>query len=190
MKFKAPAVEELKNESDVEQKLMYPLLTAELPYGLGFAGASVLTKHNIRALSINKGRSTKSYFPDYLITQQDYPLIVVEAKTPGEDLVEAYREARLYSQEINALFPAGINPCVKVIATDGMIFLAGNSDELEPCIELKLEDLIPASELFAKFVEGFSVKAVSHLCEKYDALLKPSYLKKPRRIIGGKALQN
>lgn len=190
MKFKAPAVEELKNESDVEQKLIYPLLTAELPYGLGFAGASVLTKHNIRALSINKGRSTKSYFPDYLITQQDYPLIVVEAKTPGEDLVEAYREARLYSQEINALFPAGINPCVKVIATDGMIFLAGNSDELEPCIELKLEDLIPASELFAKFVEGFSVKAVSHLCEKYDALLKPSYLKKPRRIIGGKALQN
>ena len=60
----------------------------------------------------------------------------------------------------------------------------------QPCIELKLEDLIPASELFATFVEGFSVKAVSHLCEKYDALLKPSYLKKPRRIIGGKALQN
>jgi hypothetical protein len=35
MAFELPDFSALKNESDVEQKLIYPLLVAELPFGFG-----------------------------------------------------------------------------------------------------------------------------------------------------------
>ena len=66
-----------------------------------------------------KGNSKKYYFPDYLITVRGIPMIVVEAKKPGEDLSAGYSEARLYAQEFNATLPHGINACQVVIASNG-----------------------------------------------------------------------
>src|SRR5215813_6042577 len=90
----------LQSESDVEQKFMYPLLTHDEPHGLGIDASAVITKQNVRRFVIGKGTSRKSYFPDYIVAVGGFPLIIVEAKRPGEDLVEAYDEARLYASEM------------------------------------------------------------------------------------------
>ena len=42
-----PGPFELKTESDVEQKLILPLLTNAVPNGLGFAQADIVTKLSI-----------------------------------------------------------------------------------------------------------------------------------------------
>ena len=59
-------MEELATESDVEQKLIWPLLTAAPPNGAGLLAADILTKTSIRRLEIGKGTSKKLYFPDYI----------------------------------------------------------------------------------------------------------------------------
>lgn len=125
MKFDLPDLSALKNESDVEQKLIYPLLVAEEPFGFGIAHSEILTKKNIRRLTIGKGKDRKSYFPDYLVQISGIPLVVIEAKEPNEDLEEAFREARLYAAEVNAIYRPGINPLTKVVATNGAQLFAG-----------------------------------------------------------------
>ena len=45
----------LLNESDVEQKFLYPLLTGKSPAGLGYPPEVVQTKANVRRLPIGKG---------------------------------------------------------------------------------------------------------------------------------------
>src|ERR1035437_3257313 len=128
MKFDWPDLSALQNESDVEQKLVYPLLVAEEPFGFGIAPNEILTKKNIRRLTIGKGSDRKSYFPDYLVLVGCIPIVVIEAKKPEEDLDEAYREARLYATEVNAIYRPGINPLTKVVATNGVRLIAGAWD--------------------------------------------------------------
>ncbi|WP_220275098.1 type I restriction endonuclease [Pseudomonas aeruginosa] len=190
MKFETPELKDLKNESDVEQKLIFPLVCSPAPYGLSHPQQHILTKQNIKSLEINKGRQTKSYFPDYLITSRGYPLIVIEAKAPGEDLNEAYREARLYAQEINALYPSGINPCSLIIACNGEKIIAGASDSFEPSFSIPLNNINPSNSEFSKFCETFNSSATEIFCDRFDAKIKPEYLKKPRRLVGGKSVQN
>ena len=92
-----------------------PLLTTPFPTGLGLIPSDVLTKMSIRRLEVGKGTSRKLYFPDYMVVIAGLPVLVVEAKAPGEDLQMALGEARLYGNELNALFPSGTNPCARVV---------------------------------------------------------------------------
>jgi hypothetical protein len=49
------SLSELLTESDVEQKVIWPLLTTPYPSGLGLRTSDVLTKTSIRRLEIGKG---------------------------------------------------------------------------------------------------------------------------------------
>jgi hypothetical protein len=147
--FAIPRPQDLNNESDVEQKLVYPLLVSDSPSGLGLGSFKILTKANIRRFPIGKGNDRKIYFPDYVVTNGGFPLVVLEAKSPGEDLEEAFREARLYAAELNAIFTTGVNPLTKVVATDGRGLIAGSWDHVEPSIVMTLSELAPASEKMA-----------------------------------------
>ena len=69
------ALEELVTESDVEQKLIWPLLTSPSPTGAGLLSADLLTKQSIRCLEIGKGTSRKLYFPDYMAVIAGLPLL-------------------------------------------------------------------------------------------------------------------
>ncbi|MFO0325455.1 MAG: hypothetical protein ACK50D_10695, partial [Burkholderiales bacterium] len=57
----------LPTESDVEQKIVLPLLTGPEPSELGIPPQYLLTKPNIRSFRIDKGANAKSHFPDYLV---------------------------------------------------------------------------------------------------------------------------
>lgn len=65
-------VEKLLNESDVEQKFVYPLLTLNPPYGFGYPTSTVQTKVNIKKYYIGKGAEKKTIFPRlYFIKLRD-----------------------------------------------------------------------------------------------------------------------
>lgn len=101
----------LLTESDVEQKFIYPFLTSASPLGLGLDNSQILTKSVLRQVKIGKGQKQKYYYPDYLISIRGIPVLVLEAKKPCEPLEDAYAEARLYAEEVNAKFPHKINTC-------------------------------------------------------------------------------
>ena len=131
-----PKTTELLTESDVEQKLIWPLLTMPYPEGLGYSSADIFTKTSTRRLKIGKGGSAKLYFPDYLVILGGLPTLVVEAKTVGEPLDEALAEARLYGVEVNALFAHGVNPCMRVVACNGEALWTAPIDSAEPDLKL------------------------------------------------------
>ncbi|WP_284257630.1 S1 RNA-binding domain-containing protein [Acidocella aquatica] len=189
MQFEKPASADMSTESDVEQKFIYPLLVAEAPSGLGFAGAGIQTKANLKSFAIGKGNTSKIYYPDYIVMMSGMPLIIVEAKAPGIDLAEAFREARLYAIELNAVYPTGLNPASKVIATNGSRLLAGLADQADPKHDLSYDEIGPTSEKMSKFTAEFGFKAVKADYEKLLPRFRPQKLWKPRKLVGGGATQ-
>jgi hypothetical protein len=189
MRFDLPDLGALQNESDVEQKLIYPLLVADEPFGFGIAPNEILTKRNIKRLPIGKGNDRKSYFPDYLILIGGIPLVVIEAKEPKEDLDEAFREARLYAAEVNAIYRSGINPLTKVVATNGVRLLAGAWDHETPQIAMTHAEFSPSSEKMAELHDLIGRANLQRDFARVSASIKPLRLWKPRRMIGGLAIQ-
>jgi hypothetical protein len=189
MTFSAPNPEELTSESDVEQKLVYPFLTAEHPFGLGLKVATILTKASIRRFPIGKGNDRKLYYPDYLVLIDGLPLLVVEAKAPSEGTDEAFREARLYSTELNALSPSGLNPLTKILVTDGIKVVAGRWDHGTPSIEADISDLLPSNQKMADLTDLLGVIQLRKDSARLVADLKTPQYWKPRRLLGGEAIQ-
>lgn len=177
-----------ETESDVEQKIIFPFLTKNSVDGLGIHKEYILTKRNIKSLEIGKGSTKKIYYPDYLIVINGVPVLLVEAKTPGEDLDSAFQEARLYALELNAKYESGMNPLTKIIATDGYEWLAGEWDNNQG--SYRLEGISPADTHCSAFLDEFSFSSLSKLSEDFIAKSEPKRYWKPRRMMGGKAAQN
>src|SRR5262245_26369501 len=139
----------LQTESDVEQKLLYPLMSS--PQALGFFPEEIRTKEYLRPLDIDKGAGKRSgYFPDYTALLSSIPVIVVEAKAPGESVDSGFREGQLYAHEVNKRYPSGLNPVVHVIACNGQDLLYGPWDSGSP-VRLPLSSLSPGVNAFEDF---------------------------------------
>lgn len=184
-------LDQLGSESDVEQKFVQPLLLSKLPLGLNYTVADFLSKPNIKALRLGKEPKAKSYFPDYVIILSGLPVLVIEAKGPGVDLKEAYKEARLYCGEINSEYPHKVNPCVKVVATNGQNTICGFYDSDIPEIEIEFDQINGATETFRQLA-AFIAKDVMQV-HANDILLKirgNTFFQRPLNILGGPAIQN
>lgn len=177
------------NESDVEQKFITPLLTLTYPTGLGFNFSDFRTKSDLRQIEIGKGKSAKLYYPDYMIILQGVPAMVIEAKSPDvENLEAAISEARLYANEINAFYRKDVNPCKKILVTNGRKLIACYSDTNEPEFEIPIDELFIANPKFHDLLT-FAAKKVIY--KDADAIHKRTrgsvYYSKPSNILGGRA---
>lgn len=136
-------VSDSASEGDVETQIVLPLLTDGT--FLGIPREDVRSKEGISARDIGKGNKRKiGYIPDFSIFKRSVPVMVVEAKSPKSDVEAAYSEARLYSLEINRSFPPDVNPCNRVLATDGKCVLAGRWDS-DPLLRIDVADLVVGS---------------------------------------------
>lgn len=183
-------LDNLHNESDVEQKIIWPLLTQNKPEGLGIPHSTILTKVNIRRMVIDKGTHQKSYFPDYLVINLGYPAIVIEAKHPSESVSEGYRQARLYAAELNALYPTGVTPTKYVIASNGVEFWYGYADHIEPLQKLILKDVDLYTPGLAELIDTLHWNCIEKYTNELALKERPNALFKPRRLVGGKGRQN
>ena len=184
-------LETLESESDVEQKLILPFLTLDLPMGLGIKKANIYTKKLLRGQIIGKGSNQKNYFPDYLVSIQGIPLLVLEAKKPKESLEKAYSEARLYASEINARFKHGVNSCQFVIACNGNEMWVGYTDQGSPQYILKHEELEVQNPRFSEVLEFCSVKVLDRIIEEiFKKNRGKTVFKTPVSALGGKKVQN
>ncbi|HEK0655184.1 TPA: RNA-binding protein [Proteus mirabilis] len=175
-------------ESDVEQHYVYDILTKFPPEGLGLKKEEIFTKHNIKSMLIKKRANRKNYYPDYIIGINGLPVVVVEVKKPGEDLLEAFSEARLYATEINSSYPTGANPLTKLIATDGNKWLAGYWDSDK--IEIEATEANSFTENYTKFVSFLRRETLLNDIVEISKNLFPQSYFTPLRYIGGDRIQN
>lgn len=182
--------ETLHTESDVEQKLIYPLLVEGKPQGLGFPSEVILTKQNIRRLQVGKGKSKKMYFPDYIIANLGFPLVVIETKSPEELIAEGYREARLYASELNALFDHSVQPAKYVVACNGVEIWYGYHDEENPLNKIDVANLGVYSPGLADLIERMNWDVLAEKSKDLASQQRPEGLFKPRRLLGGSSVQN
>lgn len=179
-------LEDLITESDVEQKLVLPILTSASPLGLGYSKSDFKTKADLRKLLIDKGAQKKLYYPDYAIIIQGIPALIIEAKKPGEDLEEALREARLYALELNSNFGTNINPCQRLIVTDGNKILSSSWDSASPDISVKFDEINLSSQSYTDFVKKHSKSEISISCSKiFEKIRGKRKFSRPTSLLGG-----
>jgi energy-coupling factor transporter ATP-binding protein EcfA2 len=180
----------LLNESDVEQKFIYPFLIESEPQGLSLPASVIQTKVNLRRFAIGKGSEVKLYYPDYVVVVFGLPLLVIEAKSPSESVEEGYRQARLYAGELNSLFHTGLNPVRYVICCNGVELWVGYFDQAEPISKIVLSDFGSYSPGMAILQERLTWKRLSELGQNLSETVRPNGLFKPRRFVGGVGAQN
>jgi len=185
-----PVTEGFANESDVEQKFVFPFLCAPQPTGLGFPTSSIKTKPNIKRFLIGKGSEQKLYYPDYLIVLLGFPLMVVEAKGPGEDLGAAYREARLYANELNASFPSRVNPVRYAAVTNGNRLWAGPVDSNTPAFDVAIDELHSSSQTLSDLQSEIAITAIEPVAAELAASLTQRPFRKPLKLLGGQSVRN
>ncbi|MCT8824747.1 S1 RNA-binding domain-containing protein [Glaesserella parasuis] len=180
-------------ESDVEQKFIYPFLTNCKPNTLSISSSQILTKLSLSKIKIDKGLASKTYFPDYIITSNGYPIVVIEAKKPSDnDVDEAYREARLYAHAINIKYSQEINPLKYIIATNGTVFKFGLSMDNKYLVDCNVKDLVIGSHEFdtlSSYINNDNLRRISlEIASKINLKSKKYY--RARKSVGGKSIQN
>lgn len=177
------------NESDVEQKIVLPLLTRET--GLGIPLRSIKTKILIRPYDIGKGRNRRlGYVPDYLIWAQSLPVMVVEVKPPRIPVMTAYEEAQQYAHALNSHYPTGINPVEFVIGTNGTEICVGNWDGA-PRLRIEMSRLAQSSAHGPEAVELYNLcgwrKLEEHAALVTKKMVRPAFFR-PYNFAGGEAI--
>jgi hypothetical protein len=181
---------DIHEESDVEQKFLWPLLTSLLPEGLGYAPSDLRTKSTIRFLVIDKGESQKRHRPDYIVLIAGLPVLVIEAKHPDETLDKALREARLYAAEINSLYKHGFNPCVRVLVSNAKETLSAPSDTAEVDFSIKFDDVNSASITMQSMQDLLGRSAMQKVADGLRATFKQHDFVRPLTLVGGTTVRN
>jgi GTPase SAR1 family protein len=152
-------LEQLKTESDVEQKLLYPFLCH--PSYIGMPPEWVRTKEYMEPTQIDKSAGKRAgYIPDYSVWLGGFPLIIVEAKSPEETVEKALREARLYAGEINKRYPPNINPIGYVLACNGEQIALTQWDSETEVLTARAADIQPGSGVLSAFLSAISKEQV------------------------------
>jgi hypothetical protein len=177
---------EIINESDVEQKQLYPIFR----YILGYEPAEIITKQYLQPKDIGKGeKKIRGYFPDYGVVLEGFLSLIAEAKHPNENAEKGYADAQLYALEINKEHPKDINPVRLILASNGKEIVAGFW-ESEPIIKLNEEDFFEGNRNLESLKNLFSRESVLRETGKLREKLFPTKWYKPLKFIGGPARQN
>ena len=141
----------LRNESDVEQRVLYPFFVSGM--FMGYDPSWVLTQEFCAAATIGKGaKKREGYKPDYMISIAGFPLLICEAKEPNVRVDIAISEARLYAAEINARYPTNSNPISIAVGSNGIEIAISPADSVETEV-FKIADLNPSSSALQEVQE-------------------------------------
>ncbi len=152
------ALAALRNESDVEQFFVLPLL-ADLGYGPDY----LETKTAIPELSVGEGKKKKSYIPDYLaytVRGRIKPVLIVDAKHPNESAEEGVTDAQLYASVIRRRMAAP-KPDQYCIGVNGHRVIVKHYDSNVAIYSLSFADFVDGNPMFTSFRLTLSREALS-----------------------------
>ncbi len=177
-----------RNESDVEQKLIYPLLVAE--EWLGIDPAAVHTKTYLPPATIDKGSGRRvGYYPDYSVWLRGFPVFIIEAKSPIEGVEEGFREAQLYAHEVNKSYPSGVSPIQTVACINGKKIRIGSLDGND-AVDYDVSSLQLASGTRSALVELVGCDALETQATRTLKQFRPTHSFRPINFAGGDTALN
>ena len=148
----------LRNESDVEQFFVQPLLNY-----LGYTPAYLKTKSSLPKETIGKGSSRKTYVPDYLgytTKRLDKPVLVVDAKHPNEPAEQGVIDAQLYASVLRRRI-AEPKPDQFCIGCNGNALIVRHYDSDITLHRLVFDDVQDHNERFSALVLSLSRSALA-----------------------------
>jgi hypothetical protein len=178
----------LRTESDVEQKVIYPLLTGG--NYLAIPERHVRTKQYMAPTKIDKNAGkTGGYYPDYTVWEKAFPLMIVEAKQPDVAAEVGYKEATAYAQYLNQRFRTGVNPARFTLSINGVRILFGYWDS-DPVFDEQVENLSFGSKALEalKSLCGHAI-LTAHALQCLQQI-KAARAYRPFLMAGGEALLN
>jgi len=164
--------EKLENESDIEQFFVIELLKY-----LGFTQSTLKSKKSLHEIKIGKGSKKINYKPDYICYYKKEPKIVVEAKSPFENIDEFTYQISGYALEVNKRFK-GKNPIRYTLITNGLKLKLYQWDEEEPILDMNFEDFTSKNKKLEKLYNIISHSNVS-LETGQDEISIHEYLTEP-----------
>lgn len=151
MKNKFCTMSALKNESDVEQFFVIRLI-----HDLGYKDENIHTKGTISIKKIGKGKTKKNYRPDYIIYYNNSPAIIIDAKSPKENVDEGLNDSLMYAREVNGGY-TGKNPIQYCIGTNAKYTKICRWDENSPLITLQFNEFQDSNENYKKLKSVISI---------------------------------
>jgi hypothetical protein len=178
----------IQTESDVEQKVLMPLLKGEAY--LAVPESQIHTKEYLAPTTLDKQAGKQAgYYPDYSVWAFGFILMVVEAKAPGVSVEEGYREAGLYARHINQAYPTGLNPCRYILACNGEVIQFGYWDA-QPILTEKVADLGVGTAAVQKLREACGFGILSKYAQGCMTQVRARTAVFPFELAGGQALLN
>lgn len=154
MKNKFCSKDNLSNESDVEQFFIIKLLS-----DLGYSEDNIKTKTALKELIISRGSKSENYKPDYVLFADKKPKVVIDAKSPDENIEKFTYQVSGYALSLNKKFK-GENPVRFTILTNGVSFHLYKWDEEEPILSMKFEDFVDGNKKFKKLIEQINYENI------------------------------
>jgi hypothetical protein len=138
----------LNNESDVEAKIIVPLLQGATY--LDIPETAVKLKKYLAPTPFNrKAGQTSGSYPVFSVWFRGFPCLIVEAKAPDVAVEIGYHEASMYAAYLNRNYPTGINPARFLLTTNGNDFAFGYWDS-KPVLQGAVSELRPQTQALSE----------------------------------------
>ncbi|HZS27529.1 MAG TPA: N-6 DNA methylase [Candidatus Angelobacter sp.] len=146
------------NEATVEKWFLDPLIAY-----LGFGADDQRLKTSIGELKIGKGSKSSLYKPDYIIEAGGFPVLIIDAKSPNEDIDDWVWQCRSYCLELNQMYEH--NPVEFYLISNGLETALYKWDKGKALLELEFGDFVVPNEKFAELKSLISKSAIRALAE-------------------------
>jgi len=103
----------LTNEASVETWFLNKFLDH-----LGFSADDIRLKTSIQELKVGQGSRSSLYKPDYVIVLNGFPTLVIDAKSPDENIDDWVTQCGSYCLEMNKLYEH--NPVEFYLISNGL----------------------------------------------------------------------
>jgi type I restriction enzyme M protein len=150
---------DLKNEAAVESYFIDRLLQH-----LGYDDDEIKLKTNISEYEVGKGSKKSLYKPDYVILSSGVPTIVIDAKSPKENIDDWELQCSSYCLEINKEFD--YNPVEFYLLSNGSKTALYRWDQKKPIIELDFSDFATGNTKLTELENKISKITISQVSEK------------------------
>ena len=142
----------LTNEASVESFFVLPFL-----YDLGFKEKNIKTKESIDKLQIAKGHKKILYKPDYCLIANRNPKLIIDAKSPEENINDWIEQCAHYCLLLNR----NKKTVDYFIITNGIKTGIYKWDNDKPIIELNFEDFYVGNEKYEELRKIISIEALT-----------------------------
>ena len=161
--------EDLHNESDVEAQFVELLIQH-----LGFPSNRIRRQSAIERLPIPRGSRTEHYAPDYvLFDATGRPVVVIDAKSPGEEPADYRYQVSGYALLINQRYDD--NPVRYCVVSNALKTELLRWDRDEPELTLRFNNFDVGDSLFATFRSAISYQSFNQ--EQAVRAVRPEYRK-------------